>query len=394
MLMNTQNTPVHIRLWHRDFWLMAFANLLLTLGVYILIPVLPMWLLEGENLSLQETGLAMGAFGLGLWLLGCFTSFLVQHYRRNMACIWAILLLAASLGVLYYLDLQQAQFAGFSVILFQRLVMGAAFGVAQMILSSTLIIDTCESFQRTEANHSASWFSRFSLSLGPMAGIILMRYFGFQTVLLTAIGCTLVPVLLILFVHFPFRAPEEDIQVFSLDRFFLPQSWPLLLNLIVITAVVGMLMTLPLSELFYAMMMAGFLLALLAQRFVFRNAELKSEVVTGLVLTGCALLMMLTREQAIVFFAAPLFIGFGLGIIGSRFLLFFIKLSRHCQRGTSQSTFMLGWESGLAAGLCVGYACLGGQQEMILRTALVVTVAALLLYNFFTHRWFLSHKNR
>jgi len=392
--MNTQNTPVHIRLWHRDFWLMAFANLLLTLGVYILIPVLPLWLLEDENLSLQETGLAMGAFGLGLWLLGCFTSFLVQHFRRNMACIWAILLMAASLGALYYLDLQQAQFAGFPVILLQRLAMGAAFGVAQMILSSTLIIDTCESFQRTEANHSASWFSRFALSLGPMAGIILMRYFGFQTVLLTAIGCTLVPVLLILFVHFPFRAPEEDIQVFSLDRFFLPQSWPLLLNLIVITAVAGMLMTLPLSEMFYAMMMAGFLLALLAQRFVFRNAELKSEVVTGLVLTGCALLMMLTREQAIVLFAAPLFIGFGLGIIGSRFLLFFIKLSRHCQRGTSQSTFLLGWESGLAAGLCVGYACLEAQQETVLRTALVITVAALMLYNFFTHRWFLSHKNR
>lgn len=392
--MNTQNTPVHIRLWHRDFWLMAFANLLLTLGVYILIPVLPLWLLEDENLSLQETGLAMGAFGFGLWLLGCFTSFLVQHFRRNMACIWAILLMAASLGALYYLDLQQAQFAGFPVILLQRLAMGAAFGVAQMILSSTLIIDTCESFQRTEANHSASWFSRFALSLGPMAGIILMRYFGFQTVLLTAIGCTLVPVLLILFVHFPFRAPEEDIQVFSLDRFFLPQSWPLLLNLIVITAVVGMLMTLPLSELFYAMMMAGFLLALLAQRFVFRNAELKSEVVTGLVLTGCALLMMLTREQAIVLFAAPLFIGFGLGIIGSRFLLFFIKLSRHCQRGTSQSTFLLGWESGLAAGLCVGYACLEAQQETVLRTALVITVAALMLYNFFTHRWFLGHKNR
>lgn len=394
MHMNTQNTPVHIRLWHRDFWLMAFANLLLTLGVYILIPVLPMWLMADENLSLQETGLAMGAFGLGLWLLGCFTSFLVQYYRRNMACICAILLMAASLGALYYLDLQQAQFAGFPVILLQRLAMGAAFGVAQMILSSTLIIDTCESFQRTEANHSASWFSRFALSLGPMAGIILMRYFGFQTVVLTSIGCTLVPVLLILMIHFPFRAPEEDIQVFSLDRFFLPQSWPLLLNLIVITAVVGMLMTLPLSELFYAMMMAGFLLALLAQRFVFRNAELKSEVVTGLVLTGCALLMMLTREQAIVLFAAPLFIGFGLGIIGSRFLLFFIKLSRHCQRGTSQSTFLLGWESGLAAGLCVGYACLEAQQETVLRTALVITVAALMLYNFFTHRWFLSHKNR
>ena len=92
--------------------------------------------------------------------------------------------------------------------------------------------------------------------------------------------------------------------------------------------------------------------------------------------------------------AAPLFIGFGLGIIGSRFLLFFIKLSRHCQRGTSQSTFMLGFESGLALGLCLGFACLEARQEMILQTALAVTVAALLLYNFFTHRWFLCHKNR
>ena len=25
--MNSQNTPVHVRLWHRDFWLMTFANL-------------------------------------------------------------------------------------------------------------------------------------------------------------------------------------------------------------------------------------------------------------------------------------------------------------------------------------------------------------------------------
>ena len=51
--MNTQNTPVHIRLWHRDFWLMAMANLLLTVAVYVLIPVMPKWLLQTENLTLQ-----------------------------------------------------------------------------------------------------------------------------------------------------------------------------------------------------------------------------------------------------------------------------------------------------------------------------------------------------
>ena len=392
--MNTQNTPVHIRLWHRDFWLMAMANLLLTIAVYVLIPVMPKWLMQTENLTIQETGMIMGAFGVGMVLFGCFTSYLVQRFRRNIACIWAVVLMAALLGWLYYLDLQKSQFFDFPVLLVQRLALGAAFGVAQMILSSTLIIDTCESFQRTEANHSASWFSRFALSIGPLTGILIDRLAGFDKMILVAIGCTLVAIIFILLVHFPFRTPEENVRVVSLDRFFLPQGWPLIINLILVTFVMGLLLSTTFSELFYVMVMLGFLVALLAQRFVFRDAEIESEVITGLVLIGVAVLMILTRHQTVVSFAAPMFIGFGLGIIGSRFLLFFIKLSRHCQRGTAQSTYFLAWEFGLALGVGMGYAVLEQQTSLVLQVGLCTTVVALLLYHFFTHGWYIRHKNR
>lgn len=392
--MNTQNTPVHIRLWHRDFWLMAIANLLLTVAVYALIPVMPRWLMQTENLTLQETGMIMGAFGVGIFLFGCFTSYLVQRFRRNIACVWAILLMMALLGWLYYLDLQKSQFFDFQILLVQRLALGAAFGVAQMILSSTLIIDTCESFQRTEANHSASWFSRFALSIGPLTGLIVDRLAGFSNVLLVTIGCSLAAIIFILLVHFPFRTPEENVRVVSLDRFFLPQGWPLTINLIIVTFIMGLLLSTTHSELFYGMVMVGFMAALVAQRFVFRDADIESEVITGLVLISVALLMMLTRQQTIVSFAAPMFIGFGLGIIGSRFLLFFIKLSRHCQRGTAQSTFFLAWECGLALGVGTGYGLLELQAGLVLQVSLVTAVAALLFYHFFTHGWYLRHKNR
>ena len=392
--MNTQNTPVHIRLWHRDFWLMAMANLLLSMAVYVLIPVMPGWLMQAENLTMQETGMVMGAFGIGIFLFGCLTSWLVQRFRRNMACIYAILLMVAILGWLYYLDLQKSQFFDFPILLVQRLALGAAFGMAQMILSSTLIIDTCESFQRTEANHSASWFSRFALSLGPLTGIIIDRLAGFSTVLLVSIGCTVAAIIFILMVHFPFRSPEENVRVVSLDRFFLPQGWPLTINLLVVTFVMGLLLSMMTSELFFVMVMVGFLAALLAQRFVFRDADIESEVITGLLLIGVALLMMLTRHQTIVSFAAPMFIGFGLGVIGSRFLLFFIKLSRHCQRGTAQSTFFLAWESGLALGIGLGYGLLELQMVPVLQVSLATTVVALLFYHFFTHGWYIRHKNR
>ena len=391
--MNSQNTPVHIRLWHHDFWRMAIANLLLTMAVYILVPTLPQWLLQTHGFTLQETGLAMGIFGVGLFTFGAFVSFLIQRYRRNQVCILAVLAMVALFGLIYYVGVESGLYADLSLMLVQRFALGACFGLAQMVLTSTLIIDTSESYQRTEANHAAAWFGRFALSLGPLAGLLLQRVAGFDIVLFAAGGLATAALVLIFLVNFPFRAPQDDIPTVSLDRFFLPHGAPLFLNLQLIMLAVGLLFSLALTEQFYAMLMVGFLLAILAQRFVFRDAEVKSEVVTGLILMGAALLMMLTRTQQIVGYAAPAFVGFGLGIIGSRFLLFFIKLSRHCKRGTSQSTFMLGWESGIAWGLGLGYALFEGDSTQILLTALGLVLASLLLYNF-VHNWFVSNKNR
>ena len=391
--MNSQNTPVHIRLWHRDFWLMAIANLLLTMSVYMLIPTLPHWLTAIHGLSALETGIAMGAFGFGLFGFGAFASFLVQRFRRNMVCVWAVLSIAALIGLLYYVDIKLCQFMELWFVALQRFLLGACFGLAQMVLSSTLIIDTCESYQRTEANHSASWFSKFALALGPLAGLLLERLAGFETVLIAAGGVAAVAAVLILLVSFPFRAPDDNIPMVSLDRFFLPHGFPLFANLQLVTLAMGLLLSVTFSELFFAMMMVGFLLAIVAQRFVFRDAEVKSEVISGLLLMGAALLMMLTRTLQVVWYAAPVFVGFGLGIIGSRFLLFFIKLSRHCQRGTSQSTFLLGWESGLAWGLGLGLILFEGDRFTTLLTSLVLVAAALVVYDY-THRWFVRNKNR
>jgi uncharacterized membrane protein YfcA len=82
------------------------------------------------------------------------------------------------------------------------------------------------------------------------------------------------------------------------------------------------------------------------------------------------------------------------GIIASRFLLFFIKLSRHCQRGTSQSTYFLGWETGVSLGIGLGYLLFYQQAERLLYTALALTLTALAMYHFFTHAWFIRNKNR
>ena len=236
--MNTQNTPIHVRLWHRDFWLLSLASLLLSISVYVFIPSFPVWLLETEKLTTTEVGISLGAFALGLYLFGFFCSWLVQRFRRNSVCILSIAALIGSVSILYYIQGLKSELVEFWLIIIQRLLLGATFGLAQMILLSTLVIDASESYRRTEANHSAAWFSRFAVSLGPIMGYVLFYYKNFDAVLLASLFCAASSILLILAVNFPFRTPSDTYHIVSTDRFFLTNGIPLYVNMLLYAVVV------------------------------------------------------------------------------------------------------------------------------------------------------------
>lgn len=393
--MYTQNTPVHVKLWHRDFWYMAIANLLITASVYMFIPVLPHWLMEEKGFTHVETAVIMGIYGIGLYLLGGFCSYLVQTFRRYKVYIFSAVLMLAAVAGLYHLpSLGYNEETHVAIIMALRFIFGAAFGLGEMVLSSTLIIDTCESFKRTEANYSASWFARLGFALGPIVSILIYNYLGFNSVLIASVVCIILSILFIINISFPFKAPDDNVSKFSLDRFFLPQGTWLFINLMMTAFVIGMVFSYCHDLTFYMMVLCGFLIALIARKYVFENAELQSETLSGLFLIGAALLMMLLRKQMVVSYIAPAFIGTGIGLVGSRFLLFYIKLSRHCQRGTSQSSYFLSWESGIALGLFAGYYFFYDNPQMLLSVSLGVTALSLLMYRFFTHGWYMKHKNR
>jgi len=391
--MNTQNTPVHIHLWHRDFWLLSIINLLITMAVYMLIPVLPIWMQTSTHFTSTEMSLVMGSYGVGLFLLGGFCNRLVQVYRRNNVCLAALFLVILSLVGIWTVE-NEMSISPFSfyLLLVCRIVQGASFGLVQMILSGTLIIDKSESAQRTEANHASAWFGRFALSLGPMLAIILSR--TECNVLLVSAAIALTTFVLLRIIRFPFKTPDDNVKVFSTDRFFLPSGKWLFLNLFIINTAIGILMTIEFTALFYALIMVGFCLSLLSERYVFVNADLKSEIITGLILIGAALLMMLTRTQIIVSRISPILIGLGIGLIGARFLLFFIKLSKHCQRGTALSTYILSWESGIAFGLFAGYAFFFEKESHALIAALIIVIISAIIYLSFVHAWYIRWKNR
>lgn len=394
--MDTQNTPIHIHLWNKDFWMLALANLMLSISVYMMIPLTERFTAL-QDFSPLMRGLIMGATGVGLFVFGPFVNYLIQIYRRNKVCLsamTAVVIIELLIMQVQSISLLSGHYLAYSLITL-RFLLGAVFGLAQMVMVSTLVIDLCETLQRTEANYALSWFGRFALSLGPLLVSVLYNTpadpkWGFYA----AMATSFLSILLVNQIKFPFKTPDDDIRIMGLDRFFLPRGKWLFLLLTFITVIVGILLTLPLTPLFFGMMMAGFFLSLLAEKFAFADANLRSETVTGLLAIIAALLILLSDDRLAVLFISPILFGFGIGIIGSRFLLFFIKLTTHCQRGTSQSSFFLAWETGIAVGLFVGCAFLVGKPSVALLGGVAIAIVALILYNLFVHTWYVDHKNR
>ncbi len=157
------------------------------------------------------------------------------------------------------------------------------------------------------------------------------------------------------------------------------------------------------------MIFGGLVLAFLAEKFVFADADLKSQILVGLILLASAELISFASQEFAVEIVVPTLLGFSLGIIGSRFLLFYIKLAKHCQRGTSVNSFFLAWELGLSLGLGLGFLfhnlparahfdvdhpVYNMIESGMLHYALLFTIVSLLLYNFLVHPWYMKHKNR
>ena len=391
--MDTQNIPVHVRLWNKHFWLLAMANLLLVMSSYMLVATIPLRM-EVRGYSILQIALVMGAFFIGIYLFGSLSGYLVQRYRRKNVFNLSILLLLAVTGVLYYLSSLPYNSFDYMLLVSLRFMQGAFYGLSQLVLLSTLIIDTVEAVHRTEANHAATWFGRFALSLGPLAGIYVYQSMNFGSVLILSCICLLVAFVFVNLIRFPFRMPSEDYSRFSFDRFLLKGSHWLFVNVVLVTSVVGVLLSIEHTPRFYGMMMLGFVIAILAERFVFADADLRSEATTGMIVIGIAVLLMITRRQESVSYVVPILIGLGVGLIGSRFLLFFIKMSDHCQRGTSQSTFLLAWETGIGIGLVLSYGLFHLEQPLVLWVCLGILAGSLILYDTFIHSWYIKHKHR
>lgn len=358
----------------------CFANFLLVAAVFMQFgALLFMGQVAGGNAGVWA--LVLSTFLVGLFVPGPFCSYFVTRYQRKSVYKVSMLLLLAFSAILFF---EQSATAAALV----RLGEGMAFGVAQVALGSTLLNDLTVSEKRTVSDYYFAWIALCGIPAGIAAAYWLMRFWGFDIVLGVSIALVLFSMLIVGRINVPFRAPI-NVKKVSCDRFWQKNDFLPFLNLMLLSVVFGMFLAENLQPLMLVFAVAGIFLAHPLRVMVFTDADVRAEIVTGMIMMLAAMLIPFATDSVASLHAAALIIGVGMGLGSSRFLLYFLKLIGHCQRGTAQNTYMLSRECGYTVGFVLALFV-----SNPLWVAMPLLVASIVMYLVVTHPWFLKHNDR
>ena len=328
-----------------------------------------------------------------MFLIGPFHAYLVDAYKRKYVWMFSFAtMLAATAGYAFVTNLTE--------LILLSTMQGIAFGMATTA-GITIAIDITNSTLRSAGNVSLSWMARIGMIIGIVLGIWLYQTYGAKTMFSASVAIGAVGLLVLSGVYVPFRAPIVT-SYYSFDRFLLLRGWVPAINMILITFVPGLLIPLvhpflndsvqgslvfPIMP-FFAGVGGGFLCSLLLARLFFMKEKTLRLIIIGLFLQIIAL-TLLSPDSFIILPAVLL--GLGLGLVIPEFLIMFVKLSHHCQRGTANTTHLLACEVGFALGITV--ACCMDTDAMLFMGQIIASLA-LLFFVLITYPYYRKMKVR
>lgn len=375
-----------MKFWTYDFAKICFGNLFLTSSIYLILPLLPFYLVDTFGITLALAGMITAGSAFTIYLIGPLFSYLVDAYKRKTVCLLSFVCVIAILAGYFYM-------ASWIGVLILRLMQGALSGVAYMSMGSTLAVDITHTSYRSRANTCYARFSRIGMALGPAAGLFAWHSFGMQAVVYLIGVFGLAGLLLVWLIHVPFRAPI-GVSLFSCDRFFLPRGILLAVNFLLIGFSFGLIFVTMQSFAFYLFLGVGFVLAMITNSLVFAEADTRASIVSGMILLGASFVLLSAHTSDTALHTAAVLMGLGIGMVSYHFLFMFVKLSEHCQRGTANTMYLFSWETGVGIGLAA--ACVLRESNIfpVYYAGILVVIVALALYLGITNRYYLSHKVR
>lgn len=391
-----------------SFRKVVISNLLMFISIYMLFPVLPVVMAERLDLSLAFTGMIIPVITLGMIVAGPFVNYLLDTYRRKNLCILSIVIMLV-MTVAYYMVSNPVQ------LMLVSFIQGVCYGIASSALL-TLSIDVTNSADRTKANLMFGRYTRLGMITGlALSGLLffntqgglLLFNLGWRILWITSFVTGVLSIILLVMVHVPFRAPI-GMKLISCDRFFMPRAWIIVLNVIMLSFVLGILLPfvhLNISDVgmfrqwiipYISVLFVGFILYFPLYKYHSVTENIKQRIIIALSFVLISVVLLLLFDSPVTYIVSALFMGVGISISTVPFLLMFIELSNHCERSTANSSHLISWQIGIAAGIALSCYLKANMatETTLFRICLFTAALSLIFFIAVTFPYYLKKKMR
>ena len=379
--MDTELQSKPEKLWNRNFISITTANFLLFFSFYLLLPVLPLYLLDHFSASRQTVGMILSGYTLTALLIRPFGGYMVDSFNRKrtlLICYFAFFALFAG----YML-------AG-TILLFAivRGMHGFAFG-AVTVANSTVAIDVMPSTRRGEGIGYYGVANSLAMVIGPSLSMWMydagMNVNWIFTLSLSSagLGCLLNTTLKL--------RPRElmpDKERLSFDRFFLLNAFPESALTLFFAFAYSIMSTYIAvyarveagvergSWLFFMLLATGLILTRILSGQWVRRGLLTRNIGVGILLIIAGYATMLIWRNHTMFYTSALILGAGYGMMCPALQTTFISMAPASRRGTANSTYLTSWDVGAGAGILFGGFV---AQHYSYRTAYMMAIAMCIL---------------
>lgn len=354
------------KLFTPSFFFACFGNFLLFFGFYLLLPVLPVYLMESFHASTSQIGLILSCYIVAALAIRPFSGFLADRFQRK-----SVYLLGYGLFVIAFIAYPMVETILLFVLL--RVLHGLTFGMVTTT-GNTLIVDIMPSSRRGEGLGYFGISNNLAMAFGPMIGLMMLDSgHSYDRLFYTALICGIIGYICASNIKAP-RKPRAESEPLSLDRFYLKKGLLAGLCLFLMAIPYGITTSYialyarqieiqGTTGLFFSLMAVGLIVSRTFSGKLIDRGKLVEVVVIGQIVTmvgfgifGLLGLFATGYEQivSVLFFSVAVLLGVGYGMIFPAYNTLFVDLAPNNRRATASSTYLTSWDLGIGLGLVFG----------------------------------------
>lgn len=343
------------------FIILCSCNFLFFISFYMLIPILPIYLLDVLQAGNTVTGILLAAYVLAALLIRPVAGFIVDSYSRRVVFVLCSFFYMANFAGYLFID---------ALVLFGflRAVHGMAFGMVNTS-TMTVVVDIIPPARLGAGIGVFGVAIAVTMAFGPMLGLMLYERTSPTVVFWIALGIAGTGALLGLTVpstQVPKARVTGTVDTRPLmEKIFLKNAGPSAMTLLSVGFVYGLILnyvTVFARErgvsisvgYFFSLMALGIIISRLFAGKIIDEGGIVKVIVAGKLVTFLSLLLMVLVPGQLSFFLSATIFGVGTGALMPAYQTLFLKIADPLWRGTANSSFFIAWDGGIGIALFSG----------------------------------------